>query len=111
MIFLNGCGPTAVIESNCDLLESLTCPKCNETEPLLASLGKVSESQGRCPTCREHRTPNVYHTIGDQSALLDKTLGELGMPPWEVLGGRAGLEQRFYEFTGDRSEVLGNLNP
>ena len=103
-------GPDAVIEVNNDLLESLTCLKCQETEPLLASLGRVTESQGRCPTCGEPRTPNVYHTIGDNPALLDQTLGELGIPPWDVLGGRSGLEQRFYEFVADRDQVLGPLS-
>lgn len=102
-------GPSAVIEFNHDLLESLTCPQCNKTEPMLASLGRVTESQGRCPTCGEPRTPNVYHTIGPDSPLLDRSLGELGVPAWDILGGRAGLEQRFYEFAGDRETVLGPL--
>lgn len=103
-------GESAVIEVNSDLLESLTCLKCGEQESLLGSLGSVTESQGRCPTCGEHRTPNMYHTIGDRPELLDRTLSELGVPPWDVLTGRAGLDQRFYEFTGDRDAVLGTLS-
>ncbi len=102
-------GPQAVIEVNNDLLESLTCLACNETQPMLASLGKVRESAGRCPTCGEHRTPNVYHTIGDRPELLDRTLAELGVPAWDVLGGRSGMKFRFYEFAGDRDAVLGPL--
>lgn len=102
-------GPQAVIEVNHDLLQSLTCPQCNTTEPLLASLGKVKESQGRCPQCNGHRTPNLYHTIGNQPELLDRTLGELGVPAWDVLAGRSGMRQKFYEFSGDRAEVLGAL--
>lgn len=73
------------------------------------SLGKVTESQGRCPGCGENRTPNVYHTIGDQTALLDCTLAELGVPPWDILTGREGLKQKHYEFSGDRELVLGVL--
>ena len=102
-------GPQAVIEVNNDLLESLTCLTCNETQPMLASLGKVRESTGRCATCGEHRTPNVYHTIGDCPELLDRTLAELGVPAWDILGGRSGMESRFYEFAGDRESVLGPL--
>jgi hypothetical protein len=41
--------------------------------------------------------------------VLDRTLGELGIPPWDVLCGRAGLDQRFYEFRGDAALVLGPL--
>jgi len=42
-------GKEAVIETSQDLLESLHCPQCNETQPLYTSLGKVTEGQGRCP--------------------------------------------------------------
>jgi hypothetical protein len=50
----------------------------------------------------------MYHTIGADSA-LDKTLYELGVPLWDILAGRSGDEQRFYEFAGDRERVLGSL--
>lgn len=102
-------GSQAVIEVNNDLLESLTCMECGTTEPKLSSLGRVKESEGRCEKCGQHRTPNVYHTIGDRTELLDHTLAELGVPLWDILGGRAGMQQRFYEFAGDRSAVLGTL--
>ncbi len=100
-------GPQAVIETGRDLLASLYCAKCREEEPLTASLGKVTERQGACPTCGEHRAPNVYHTIDGGEAFLDRTLAELGVPPWDVLGGRCGMNQAFYEFAGDRAAVLG----
>jgi adenylyltransferase/sulfurtransferase len=104
-------GPDAVIETNQDLLASLYCTRCDEEEPLLTSLGKVTESQGRCRRCQEHRTPKIYHTIdGQMSFLTDRTLAEIGIPAWDILAGRAGLQQRFYEFQGDRADVLGSLS-
>lgn len=103
-------GPEAVIETGRDLLASLHCEKCNEDEPVFASLGKVTEAQGRCPVCDQPRTPSLFHTIdGSRGGMLDLTLGDLGVPPWDVLGGRAGMDQRFYEFSGDRALVLGRL--
>lgn len=103
-------GPDAVVETNQDLLAGLTCERCQEEEPLFTSLGKVTESQGRCPRCREQRAPKIFHAIdGKDRSLCDRTLGSIGVPAWDVLGGRAGLEQRFYEFEGDREQVLGNL--
>jgi adenylyltransferase/sulfurtransferase len=105
-------GPDAVIETNQDLLASLYCTRCDEEEPLLSSLGKVTETQGWCPRCQEHRTPKIYHTIdGQMSFLADRTLAEIGIPAWDILAGRAGLQQRFYEFQGDRAAVLGSLAP
>lgn len=101
-------GPAAVVEVNHDLLASLTCPKCDATVERYASLGKVTEAEGLCPKCGTPCTPNMYHTIGDD-APLDKTLHELGVPLWDVLTGRSGEEQRFYEFAGDLKRVLGKL--
>lgn len=102
-------GPKAVLEFNHDLLKSLTCERCHEVELVLTSLGKVTEAQGRCPACGEHRTPEMYHTLHDDDMLLDRTLGELGIPDWDIVAARAGMNQCFYELTGDRAGVLGML--
>jgi adenylyltransferase/sulfurtransferase len=101
-------GSDAVVEVNQDLLGSLTCVACDETRPRFASLGKIAESEGLCPKCGAPCTPNMYHTIGAEGP-LDKTLVELGVPLWDILAGRSGERQRFYEFTGDRQQVLGPL--
>ncbi|MGD9632031.1 MAG: ThiF family adenylyltransferase [Pirellulales bacterium] len=102
-------GPSAVIEFNHDLLESLTCMSCNRTYPLLASLGKVTQSQGTCSKCGESCTPNLYHTLGADSPLLGRTLAELGVPAWDIVVGRTGTTQVGYELAGDRASVLGCL--
>ena len=101
-------GPTAVVETNQDLLESLFCTNCNEEERLLNSLGKVTERQATCPGCGANRTPRTYHTIDGREEFLDRTLAEIGIPVWEILGARSGLTQRFYEFAGDRAQVVPN---
>ncbi len=102
-------GPSAIVETNHDLLAGLTCPKCGTTDACFNSLGKVTERQGRCPRCEAHRVPEMYHAFDGRADLLDKTLGELGVPPWDILGGRAGSRQCGYEFAGDKSLVLGDL--
>jgi adenylyltransferase/sulfurtransferase len=105
-------GPAAILETNQDLLAALLCTRCGQEEPVFASLGKVTEKQGRCPRCGEPRTPRLLNTIdGRDAAMLDRTLGAIGVPPWEVLGARAGSQQRYYEFQGDREAVLGALRP
>jgi molybdopterin/thiamine biosynthesis adenylyltransferase len=105
-------GTEAVIETGRDLLGSLRCENCNADEPVFASLGQVTEAQGRCPRCGEPRTPSTFHTIdGGRADILDRTLAGIGIPPWDVLGGRAGWDRRYYELAGDRSTVLGPLEP
>jgi hypothetical protein len=104
-------GSEAIIELGRDLLRSLHCSACREDETVFASLGKITEARGRCPRCGEPRTPAMFHSVdGRDSDLLEKTLGEIGIPAWDVVCGRAGMEQRFYEFQGDSSLVLGVLD-
>jgi adenylyltransferase/sulfurtransferase len=103
-------GAEAVIETGRDLLGSLRCEACRQEEVIFASLGQVTEAQGRCPRCGQPRTPSMFHTIdGRRRELLDRSLAAVGIPPWDVIGGRAGWERRFYELTGDRASVLGCL--
>src|SRR5262249_20857712 len=52
-------GADAVVDLNNDLLKSLHCARCDETETVHSSLGKVTEDQGRCPKCGEHRAPEI----------------------------------------------------
>ena len=103
-------GPNAVIEINQDLLRGLSCEACGHAEKRLSSFGKINESAARCPECGEHRRPEIYHTIGPDSDLLDQTLGTLGVPAWDILAVRSGVEYRYYEFEGDRVGVLGPLD-
>ena len=45
-----------------------------------------------------------------RSDLLDRTLAELGVPAWDVVGARNGERRAFWELTGDRADVLGELH-
>ena len=102
-------GPEAVIDLNHDLLVSLECPQCETLEPIGTTLGKVTEGKGVCPTCGEQRIPAMVHSLSDDSGYDDMTLADIGVAKWDVLSGRVGLEQAFYEFAGDKAEVLGPL--
>ncbi|QDV77626.1 HesA/MoeB/ThiF family protein [Botrimarina mediterranea] len=103
-------GSQAVVESNHDLLRELVCGACGDTEQRLGSLGRTTASDARCPRCGEPRRPEIFHTIDIDHDFIDTPLGELGVPPWDIVTVRSGGEQRHYEFAGDRHEVLGPLN-
>jgi adenylyltransferase/sulfurtransferase len=103
-------GTEAVLEFNQDLLAALECPKCDTREQVLASLGKITEDRGRCPKCREQRVPVTFHSVDGSEEFFDKTLSQIGVPPWDILCGRKGLEQRFYEIADDAPAVLGELS-
>jgi adenylyltransferase/sulfurtransferase len=104
-------GVKAVVEFNTDLLSALSCPVCSEDEALFTSLGKVKIGTGKCPHCGADRVPQTFHTVSGDESFLDRTLAEIGVPAWDILGGRCGMQQTFYEFCGDKPHVLGSLAP
>jgi adenylyltransferase/sulfurtransferase len=103
-------GPDAVLELNRDLLVALACSGCGAREERFMALGKVKESEARCATCHEQRQPETVHVLSGEEPFLDRPLADIGVPRWDVLTGRAGMEEKHYELAGDASSVLGELH-
>jgi len=102
-------GAEAVLELNNDILTGFQCRGCGKTERILKSLGKATLEESLCPDCNTYRTPELTHTIDGSEDFLEKTLFDIGVPLFDILTGRLGLNQIFFELSLDRHEVLGPL--
>lgn len=102
-------GDEAVIEFNNEILYTLECNQCGKSETILQSLDKITEQEGKCPSCGELRHANTLHTINGGETFLDKTFAEIGIPPFDVVVGRENMNQIFLEFDQDALTVLGPL--
>ncbi len=102
-------GPQAVLEFDQDLVTSLRCATCDAEQPIFRALGAVTEPEARCPTCGELRAPETTHAVYGTEGYLDLTLAELGLPPFDIITGRSGLEMVHFELSGDRAAVLGSI--
>ncbi len=102
-------GPGAVIEFNQELLISLRCPRCETVEPVLRPLGSVLESAAACRSCGQNRQAVTAYSISGSEAFLDRTLADLGIPPFDIVAGRKGLTRIGYEFSSDAPALLGPL--
>ena len=48
--------------------------------------------------------------ITGNEKFIDKTLAEIGIPPFDIINSRIGLENKIqYEFTKDKNKVLGKI--
>jgi len=104
-------GPSAVIQLSRDIITALECAKCGKVEGVYRSLGKVTEREGRCPSCGDMRIPSTTATLGlDEGPDIEAlTCDKLGIPLFDVVTARAGEKTISYLFDGDASKVLGDL--
>lgn len=104
-------GEGASLDFSRDLITKLTCPACGDAARGNAVLGAVRESQAACPKCRTHRVVEIASTVtrGDDVG-LELTLAELGLPPFDIVVARNGMErQQAWLLDGDVAGVLGPL--
>ncbi|KKM72126.1 hypothetical protein LCGC14_1423680 [marine sediment metagenome] len=101
-------GPLDAIDLSRELVESLRCPSCDRQQRVLQPIDRISAEQALCRKCRAEMTPQFLHSLGPDSALLDLSVRQLGLPMWDVVWARSKDAMLGVELTGDRSAVLAN---
>jgi molybdopterin/thiamine biosynthesis adenylyltransferase len=104
-------GDGAVLDLSRDVIVRFTCPTCGDDAPGRAVLGTVRESRAACEKCRTHRVVEIAASVSrDGDIDLRQTPADLGVPPFDVVVARQGLERReAWLFDGDAARVLGPL--
>jgi molybdopterin/thiamine biosynthesis adenylyltransferase len=102
--------PGSQLELSRDVLESLYCPRCGQSEELFVSLGTVRAEKAMCPNCPGiRREVKTFFQIGTAREFLEKTLGQIGVPPLDIVIARSGADAIGFEMSADRKRVLGPL--
>jgi molybdopterin/thiamine biosynthesis adenylyltransferase len=104
-------GPGAQVELSRDILEKLVCPTCREEEHLFLSLGKVHADQAMCPHCDAAVARDVvtFDKIRGTEPFLDRTLADIGVPPFDIVIVRGNGRAIGLELSADAPAVLGSL--
>jgi adenylyltransferase/sulfurtransferase len=103
-------GPKAELELAREVLEKLVCPNCRAEEQIFASLGKVSGDKAWCPSCDGVRREVVtFHKIRGGEPFIDRPLGSVGVPPFDIVIARNNERSIGFELGGDAAAVLGDL--
>src|SRR5262249_43036793 len=86
-----------------ELVEDLACPSCGRRKRVLQAADKIREDQVRCDHCGAEAVPRFVHALHAGSELLHLTVGQLGLPPWDIVWARHEERVLGIEFAGDRS--------
>jgi molybdopterin/thiamine biosynthesis adenylyltransferase len=104
-------GPGAQVELSRDILEKLVCPACGEAEHLFVSLGKATVDKALCPHCPASVARDVvtFDKIRGNESFLDRSLADIGVPPFDIVIVRGNGRSIGLELSADASAVLGPL--
>lgn len=103
-------GPQAELDLGRDVLEKFVCPKCKKEEPVFASLGHVQPARVFCPNCPETRREVVtFFMVRGEEPFLERSLQEIGIPPFDIVIARTKDRAVGLELTGDSKAVLGQM--
>ncbi len=103
-------GPAAELELARDVLEKMVCPACGVAEPLFVSLGRVKSDKAKCPSCgAATREVVTFFKVRGTEPFLDRSLADIGVPPFDILIARTGDRAIGLELTADAPQVLGSL--
>lgn len=84
-----------------EMVEALECPACGRSETALLPVEKIDPERAVCQLCGSELFPKFFHSITAGSPLLDKSVGEIGLPAWEIVWGRKGNHSLGVEMAGD----------
>ncbi|MBI5722504.1 MAG: ThiF family adenylyltransferase [Planctomycetes bacterium] len=99
-------GHLDAIDLSRELVEGLHCPSCSVEQCVLQPIDRISADQAICRKCGVEMTPQFLHSLGQNSALLDLSIRQLGLPMWDVVWARRDDAMIGIELAGDRPVVL-----
>lgn len=104
-------GGLDAIDLSRELVESLECPHCSRSRPLLKPVDSITEDEARCDACGNECVPRFIHSLTAESPLLGRTAREIGLPSWDIAWARFGMNALGVEFSADRNPALAPDEP
>ncbi len=101
-------GDDAIVDFDRDFVSTATCT-CGESKDIFAPIHKLKANDIACPKCGNAMSFENFHSLDGSETFLDKTAGEIGIPPLHIISGRIGMTTKHFEFTADESEIFSEF--
>lgn len=95
----------AVIDFDRDIATYAHCI-CGKSKELFKPVHKLRGTMLLCPECGKTMEFDSIHSICGKEDFLSKTPYQIGIPPLHIIGGRVGLDTRYYEFSADYENIF-----
>jgi molybdopterin-synthase adenylyltransferase len=88
-----------------DLVVRLCCEPCGTSELVMRPLAALDNQLAICPQCGQPRRPERTHQITSDSELVDQTLAQLGIPPYDLIRVVSGDHLHVIALAGDQPSI------
>jgi len=93
--------PDGIVELGFDLLTSLDCVLCGESEFICRPVGQCDDKMVYCRTCdAETRALTTVNWIDSENPLAQVPLSEMSVPDHQVLSVNSSGERRYFQLGG-----------
>jgi hypothetical protein len=95
-------GHGAKVEACRELVAGLVCRDCGHDRAWRGPLDALGAGDATCPDCGKPCAPTIYHRLDGAPADGALSLGDHGIPAWDILRCRVGERLIGFELAGDR---------
>jgi adenylyltransferase/sulfurtransferase len=99
-------GASAVLDFHFDIITGFSCPNCAASVPVFKPMDALSEGELICPACQEKRIPELMHGINGTEPYIDMTLAQIGIPAFDIICGRIGMNSVPFCLDGDADSIF-----
>lgn len=99
-------GELDALDLSREIVLHLRCPECDRRDSVFRPAESIPPRLIPCPYCSAERVPEILHSIGRTSELLERTARQIGLPGWDVLWARRNGEIVGVELGGDSGQLL-----
>jgi molybdopterin/thiamine biosynthesis adenylyltransferase len=100
-------GGGAVLELRHDVMTVRSCPACAHRDEPMRPLSRLGQGAGLCARCGAQARWDSASRVEAGGGLADRTLAELGVPPYDVVRFRRGEETIDCVLDADRDDPWG----
>jgi adenylyltransferase/sulfurtransferase len=94
-------GGLDAIDFEREIVTHLECGACAAEEAVYQPVENVGGERVPCPSCGRERAPRLLHSVSSGSKELGMTVGDIGLPSWDIVWARKGEQVIGIELAGD----------
>ncbi|MEZ6092299.1 MAG: ThiF family adenylyltransferase [Pirellulaceae bacterium] len=99
-------GEVDAIDFSREIVTSLQCVHCGSARKLFKPIDLITQAEAVCEACGNECQPELTHSLDAESDWRHYTVGEFGLPKWDVVWARNSSQSIGIELAGDATSLL-----